>query len=130
VTNLAATGHRSAADVAAHRSAVNESFDSIVAFLVELLGPSLVAHIAHVDNSTINRWANNNTRPDNPDKERRIRATHQIARLLLGHDANHTVRAWFIGMNPQLDDEAPADVLREDRLRDVLVAARAFTDGA
>jgi hypothetical protein len=130
VTNLASTGTRSAADAAAHRAAVNESFESIVGFLVDLLGFNLVAHIADVDVSTVRRWVARETRPDNADRERRLRGTHQVARLLLSHDANETVRAWFIGMNPQLDDEAPADVLKQDRLKDALVAARAFTDGA
>jgi hypothetical protein len=34
-----------------------------------------------------------------------------------------------MGLNPQLDDQAPADVLREDRLREALVAAKAFRVG-
>ena len=36
-----------------------------------------------------------------------------------------TVRAWFVGMNPDLDDRAPALVLGEDPVG-VLQAARAF----
>jgi hypothetical protein len=32
-------------------------------------------------------------------------------------------------MNPQLDDEAPADVIREGRLREALVAAQSFVSG-
>jgi len=39
------------------------------------------------------------------------------------------VRSWFIGMNPQLDDRAPAEVLREDDLREVLAAAQAYLAG-
>ena len=32
-------------------------------------------------------------------------------------------------VNPQLDDESPTSAIREDRARDVLVAARAFLAG-
>ncbi len=41
----------------------------------------------------------------------------------------HTVRAWFLGLNPQLDDHSPAQSIRDGDFRDVLVAARAFLAG-
>jgi hypothetical protein len=53
-----------------------------------------------------------------------------VARLLLAVDADHTVRAWFIGMNPQLDDEAPIDAIAAGDTKAVLAAARSFIDGA
>lgn len=130
VTSNLADARRSSKEISAHRDTVRESWASVTSFLVELLGVPLVAHIADVDQSTIRRWASAQTRQVSAEKERRLRATHQIARMLLEHDASHTVRAWFIGMNPQLDDDAPADVLRNDRLKEALVAARAFMDGA
>jgi len=55
---------------------------------------------------------------------------YQVLQLLLTVDSPHVARAWLIGMNPQLDDEAPADVIREGRLREALVAAQAFVSGA
>jgi len=36
------------------------------------------------------------------------------------------VCAWFLGLNPQLDDRSPAQSIREGDFRDVLVAAKAF----
>ena len=45
-------------------------------------------------------------------------------------DSRQVVQAWFQGMSPQLDDVAPATLLREEPLelggRAVLAAARAF----
>lgn len=38
------------------------------------------------------------------------------------------IRAWFMGMNPQLGDESPIEALREGRVRDVMAAARAFVN--
>ena len=61
----------------------------------------------------------------------RLRAAFQIAELLIQSESPQTVRAWFMGMNPQLDDRSPALVLAAEgndqvQVRDVLHAARAF----
>ena len=120
---------RQPGELQAHRTSVDEAPDAIASFLVELFGVALTAHMAAVDESTVRRWMSKQSTP-NTDNERRLRNASQIARLLLHNDANHTVRAWFIGMNPQLDDEAPADVLRDGRFREAMAAAKAFMDGA
>jgi hypothetical protein len=49
--------------------------------------------------------------------------------LLASQDSPQTVKAWFIGLNPQLGDTSPAEAIREGRLRDALMAARAFVSG-
>lgn len=38
------------------------------------------------------------------------------------------MRVWFMGMNSQLEDEAPAEVIAEGRTKDVMAAARAFVN--
>ena len=118
----------SAADVQAHRDAL-ETPAGVAAFLGDLLGFTLTAELASVDVSTARRWADSKTQPGT-DPERKLRAAAQVARLLLQSDASHTVRAWFIGMNPQLGDSSPIDAIAEGHLKDVLSAARAFQDGA
>jgi hypothetical protein len=115
-------------DTAVHRAST-EPIDSVVKFLVELLGTKLVAYLADVDVSTINRWASASNKPK-LETEVKLRNTIQIARELLQVDANYTVRAWFIGMNPQLDDEAPIDMIREGNHRAVIAAARSFIKSA
>lgn len=52
-----------------------------------------------------------------------------IFQLLQARKSPHTVRAWFVGLNPQLDDESPATTIREGAFKDALVAARAFLTG-
>jgi hypothetical protein len=44
-------------------------------------------------------------------------------------ESDHTIRAWFIGMNPQLDDESPIEAVLSGRHKEVLAAARAFLAG-
>ena len=76
---------------------------------------------------TVDRWR----RGESPrtDAERRLRFTYQVLRLLVSEDSPHTVRAWLIGLNPQLGDIAPADAISEGKLQDVMIAAHAFRSG-
>ncbi|MFT3851821.1 MAG: hypothetical protein QM733_03640 [Ilumatobacteraceae bacterium] len=121
---------RRSTDQLVHRDSVTETLPAITRFLTDLLGVKLVAHIVDKEPGTVRRWEKDANTPGD-EAERRLRTTAQIARTILeAGDAGHVVRAWFIGMNPQLADEAPADVIRNDRPRDALAAARAFAGTA
>ena len=102
---------------------------SIVEFLAENLGPALVALVAGVDAKTVRRWASTPERQMRQLSERRLRAAYQVFQELLPIEASATIRAWFMGMNPQLGDQAPAEVLAQDQYREVLAAARSFASG-
>lgn len=125
-----AAGSRSAspASARAHHESVTESITSVTEFLVDLLGTRMTARLACVDPSSISRWKSGGVPKD--EAEQRLRAAHQVAVLLLSADDIHTVRAWFIGMNPQLDDDAPIDVIASGNVKAVLAAARSFVDAA
>jgi hypothetical protein len=112
----------------AHRQAVETTLEDLVRSLEEMLGRTLVAEIANVDPKTVSRWAEGKAAP-RADAEGRVRTAFQVAQLLLSRDSEHTVRAWFIGLNPQLDDTSPAEALKAGQLREVLVAAKSFTLG-
>lgn len=122
----ASTVHRSK-EAAAHTTTVKVSISDIAQFLTENLGSALTAFIAGVDKKTIGRWVNG-TAP-RTDGERRLRAAFQAFQLVQTVESPHTVRAWFIGMNPQLEDASPAEAIAEGRGRDVMAAARAFIAG-
>jgi hypothetical protein len=111
----------------AHRKAVETTFADIVKTLVEALGRTLVAFIGDVDPKTVDRWVEDQ-QPRSP-AETRIRTAFQVYQLLLSRDSEHTVRAWFIGLNPQLDDTSPVQALHDGQIRDVIVAAKSFTLG-
>lgn len=113
----------------AHRKAVEVSVDDIAKFLQEALGQKLTAHIARVaDPKTVNAWINADQSPREAS-EQRLRAAFQVFHLLQEQDSSYVVRAWFIGLNPQLENDAPANVLREGRFRDVFLAAEAYLSG-
>jgi hypothetical protein len=113
----------------AHRKAVESSISDVVVYLQEVLGQKLVAYIAGVaDPRTAARWAAGERAP-RADHEQRLRCAYQTFQLLLAEEAPHTIRAWFLGLNPQLDDESPAQSIRDGAFRDVLIAAKTFLAG-
>lgn len=101
----------------------------IADYLVENLGTKLVAHMVGKSAQTVTRWADGSQRPPQPDVERKLRGAFQIVQLLVETDSRHVVRAWFIGMNPQLEDQSPAEVIAGGDVRAAMAAARAFSTG-
>ena len=114
-----------------HRQATAAPVSEIARTLQELLSRRLTAFIAGVgDGKTVSRWASGEVAEIRDVwMEQRLRTAYEITQLLLNYDAAQTVKAWFIGLNPQLGDVSPAEALREGRLKDTLSAARAFTVG-
>lgn len=49
--------------------------------------------------------------------------------MLAQLESPSVVRAWFIGMNPQLQDLSPAEVLRDGEDKVAMEAATAFLAG-
>jgi hypothetical protein len=113
----------------AHRKTVTLTIADIAGFLQDTLGSKLTAYIAGVkDPKMVTKWASGTVAPGE-ERQARLRAAYQVFQLILEAEDDHVARAWFIGMNPELDDEAPAECLRESRFRDVMAAARAFLSG-
>lgn len=113
----------------AHLTTVRMSIADIARFLQDNLGQRLTARITKVsDSRQVGKWASGDAVP-RQDAEDRLRAALQVFQLIQDAESLHTARAWLIGMNPQLDDEAPLTVIADGRFRDVMVAARAYVDG-
>ena len=104
------------------------SFAEVTAHLLTHLGPTMTAALATKDIKTVRRYAENKTAVPF-EVETALRHAHRIFTYLELVDAPPTVRAWFMGMNPQLDDHSPLEVLMEGRHQDVLAAAKAFVTG-
>lgn len=115
----------------AHRQATTASVQEVSQLLQEVLSRRLTAYIAGVrDAKTVTRWANGEV-IDIRDyaAEQRLRTAYEIVQVLLADESPQTVRAWFIGLNPQIGDTPPAEAISEGRLREALTAARAFMVG-
>jgi hypothetical protein len=117
-------------DLQAHSNAMRLEFPVMLKELRELLGPKLVAYIAGVrETRTVREWCEG--APVKQDETaRRLRVAFHVAAFLAEHDQTSVVQAWFQGLNPQLEDRSPAQLLRDENLTEVgpqvLAAARAF----
>lgn len=114
----------------AHEGSVRLPLPVLVAQLREMLGVRLVAYICGVKSArSASGWAEGMVTPGEVDQERLRHAFHVAALLRDRYDAM-TVQSWFKGMNPALDDDAPAHVLRKsdpmDGARDIIAVAKAF----
>lgn len=123
--NLPTISERSAE---AHRKTVQSSVSDIARFLEEIFGRKLLGYMTGVSDKAVAKWINKERQPRR-EAEDRLRAIFQIYQLLQAEENPHTVRAWFVGMNPQLDDVSPATAFSEGRIRDVLVAAKSYIAG-
>lgn len=103
----------------------------IAEHLSDNLGPKLTAFMVGKNQQTVVRWAKGAQQPPRNDVEieRRLRAAFAIFQLLSENDTRHVIRAWFLGMNPQLDDLSPAEAIAKGELRDAMAVARAFVAG-
>jgi len=114
----------------AYEASVRSDVTELVSELRDLLGAKLVAYLGSVSETrAVRQWADGDRKPPAP-VVRRLRLAYQVAGLLAERDQPRVIQAWFQGMNPQLDDWAPARMIREGSPDDVgtvvLAAARSF----
>lgn len=100
----------------------------MIEFLDEHLGSRLLALTVGVDHRTVRRWLTDRERSPHFDTEMRLHAAYQVFQALQSVEAPVTIRAWFMGMNPQLEDRSPAEGIRDGDVREVMAAARAFVN--
>jgi hypothetical protein len=117
-----------ALDRIAHEQTIRATVPEMAAHLQEIFGRRLTAAIFGIaDPKAVGRYAHGEQSPQ-PEIEQHLRAAYQVTVLLGQVETPQAIRAWFLGMNPQLDDMAPARVLRSEPER-VMQAARLFLAG-
>lgn len=117
----------------AHVQATRAPFAEVATTMRDLLGAKLTAYLGSVkETRAVNQWADGEREPGEAVQVR-LRHALQVALMIAEADGPGVARAWFQGMNPQLDDRSPARLLREENLDEVgpevLRAARAFLVG-
>ena len=128
---MAATASRPG--LAAHTLAVRSTFPEVVTALRALVGPRLVAYLGSVrETRAVHQWADGARAPGEA-VQLRLRVALQVASMLAEAEGPRIAQAWLQGLNPQLEDRAPARLLREGDLQEVgpavIGAARAFLVG-
>jgi hypothetical protein len=120
-------------DYAAHQRSVRASFSEVASSLSEILGAKLCAYLGSVkETRAVHEWADG-VREPSAGTQRRLRLALQVALAIADADGRDVTRAWFQGLNPQLEDRSPARLLREGDLEEigpaVIAAERAFLVG-
>ena len=115
------------------REAVTTDFSVVAGWLQDQLGQQLTAYLAGLrDPKVVGKWRRGN--PPRAAAEFRLRTAYSAARMLVDAYGANTARAWFLGSNSRLDDEAPAWLLRHaddpGDVRFLVPAARAFAGSA
>ena len=96
--------------------------------LQDVLGQRLAAETVGVrDPKAVGAWARG-TRTPHPQTALHLRHAYEVVQLLLEQEGAATVRAWFAGMNPEVDDCSPASLPVANPAA-VVSAARAFLAG-
>src|SRR5712692_6478700 len=110
---------RSRADLEAYKHATQLPFPEIVRELEQLLGARLVAYIAGVTEArAVREWVASERAP-RPHIPAKLRMALRIALIIAQSDDAGVARAWFQGLNPELDDRSPARMHRDGELDEV-----------
>jgi len=108
-----------------HKELVRKTPAQLAEYLLERLGQKLTAVLIGVaDAKAIGHWAKGERTPQ-PASEKRLRDAAYLVGILSTQETTQTIRSWLLGMNPYLDDQAPANVFGKD-FPGVLAAAKAF----
>ena len=112
----------------AHERAVRASVAEMATFLQGLVGQKLTAVMVGIeDPKAIGKWARGERSPRG-EAGRRLREAYHVATLIALGESDETARAWLLGMNPLLEDRAPAAVIgaHPDGGMRVMRAAKTF----
>lgn len=114
--------------------AVRKPIAEIAGYLQEHLGQRPTAYLSGLENvKSVGKWAAGKVTPRAP-ASLRLRHAYHAARLLIEAFGDETAKAWLFGINRELDDEAPAVVLRyatePEDVTPVVRAARSFAESA
>jgi membrane carboxypeptidase/penicillin-binding protein PbpC len=110
-----------------HQQAVEATTQEAARTVLDILGGALAAYVLNVkDRKTMQRWAAGTVRGIRPASEVTLRGAYEIILLLSRFEGPATIRGWFLGMAPELDDVAPARAIHDGLLPQAIHAARAF----
>lgn len=111
-----------------YRQALTENLATVATELIELLGPTLTAALTGVkDRKQPHRWAAQSSMPRH-ETENRLRLAYRIVLFLRAAENDHVIRAWFIGGNPNLNEDTPITAIREGRDLEAIAAAQLFVN--
>nr|WP_280680152.1 hypothetical protein [Cryobacterium sp. CG_9.6] len=116
---------------AAYKRTIRLDIREITRRLNAALGGTLVAALAgSKDTKASHKWAKEGGPQPRPETMKRLAFAYEQWQRVAEVEGEHVARVWFIGANPWLDYDTPANAIREDRLKEVNRAAQALIDDA
>jgi hypothetical protein len=115
-----------------HRPSTAESaVCEMAGYLCQHLSEEVTAYLSGLsETETVRAWAEGYVSPA-PEERFRLEVAYEAARCLVPDCGDEMTRSWFFGMNPLLQDTAPAYVLRNwsrESWATVLTAAQEFAE--
>ena len=89
-----------------------ERIDRLAEWLEATIGPALTAFATRASKGEVARIAHGDEEPPD-DLEKRLRNLYAVVRLLTQRDRMETAPEWLTAPNPELEDRAPVELLRE-----------------
>ncbi len=141
IQSVAAPGTHTPAEAeeAAYKLSNRLAPGALTQFLLESVGPRVTAaSLGLADARPLRRWAAGELAPREHAVDQRLRTLFRVVYEITAVFGAATATSFLRSSNPELDDDAPLLVLREDdsdeaavleRHRRVLAAARAFLEG-
>lgn len=110
----------------AHREAMQLPFSAIAEKLQEILGQQITAYAVGLkDPRAIGKYARGEVKKPRGDVAVRLRHLYVITQILTTRDTAETIRAWMLGANPLLEDQAPVELLHQEKHKPVTRTAQA-----
>ncbi|PRB19276.1 hypothetical protein CQ042_00050 [Microbacterium sp. MYb62] len=102
---------------------------ALVGRLIEVLGPTLVSTLAgSTDTHAAMTWATPDGPKPNMEALTRLRCAADAWRAISEVEGDDIARAWFIGGNSWLSEDAPVTAIREGRFTEVTTAVTACVE--
>src|SRR6185312_13830333 len=110
----------------AHREAMRLPLAAVAEKLQEILGQQITAYAVGLkDPRAIGKYARGEVTKPRHDVGVRLRHLYVITQILTTRDTAETIRAWMLGANPLLEDQAPVELLHEESPKPVERTAEA-----
>jgi len=95
------------------------------ALVEEVLGSQVGSYALSVEPDQLSLAARGELHFDR-EQARRLEALEQVILLLQKVDGNEVIRAWAVGLAPELGDKAPLSCLRDGDVQALLLSAQTF----
>lgn len=113
----------------AYKHAIRLDVREVVRRLNAALGGTLVSALAgSADKKASHKWAKDGGPQPRPETVRRLSFAYEQWQKVSEAEGEHVARVWFIGANPWLGYDTPVNAIREERYKDVAVAAQALVE--